>query len=65
MMYILRAGEAPTGRWFDEKVDFVADFKMAFGYPAPAPSYIAISGDADDTDSASEALIAGIMFGDE
>lgn len=65
MMYILRSGDAPTGRWFDEKVDFVTDFEMAFGYPAPRPSYIAISGDADDTNSASEALIAGILFGDD
>lgn len=65
MMYILRPGDAPTGRWFDEKVDFVADFETAFGYPAPSPSHIAISGDADDTESTSAAFIASIMFGDE
>ena len=50
---------------FDEKVDFIADFEAAFGYPAPAPSYIAISGDADDTESVSEASIVGIIFGNE
>ena len=65
MMYILRPVDAPIGRWFDEKVDFIADFEAAFGYPAPAPCYIAISGDADDTESVSEASIVGIMFGNE
>ena len=65
MIYILCPGDAPTGRWFDERVDFAADFEMAFGFAAPAPSNIAISGDADDTESSSAASIAGITFRDE
>ncbi len=62
MIHILRSGDAPTGRWFSETIDFAADFENAFGYPAPAPIYIAISADADDTEGASVALIADIRF---
>ncbi len=62
LINILRSGDAPTGRWFSETIDFAADFENAFGYPAPAPIYIAISADADDTEGASVALIADIRF---
>ena len=62
VIYILRPGNAPTGRWFSETIDIAADFERAFGYPAPAPIYIAISADADDTDGSSVALIADIRF---
>ena len=62
VMFILRPGNAPTGRWFDEKVDIAADFERAFDYPAPAPTFIAVSADADDTKSRSVALIADITF---
>lgn len=64
VMYILRPGDAPTGRWFKERVDIAADFERAFGYPAPAPMYISVSADADDTESSSAALVADIMFSD-
>ncbi len=64
MMIILRSSDAPVGRWFSESVDFAADFERAFGYPAPAPSHVAISGDADDTDGMSQALITDITFDD-
>lgn len=62
VIYVLRSGNAPTGRWFSETIDIAADFERAFGYPAPAPIYIAISADADDTESNSVALIADIRF---
>ena len=62
VIYILRSGNAPTGRWFNETIDIAADFERAFDYPAPAPIYIAISADADDTESSSVALIADIRF---
>ncbi len=62
VMFILRPGDVPTGRWFTEKIDILADFELAFGYPAPAPSYIAVSADADDTSSRSRGAIAEIVF---
>ena len=62
VIYILRSGDVPTGRWFSETIDIAADFENAFGYPAPAPIYIAISADADDTEGSSVAVIAHIRF---
>ena len=62
-MIILRSGDSPTGRWFTEQIDFAADFERAFNYKSPAPSYIAVSGDADDTRAQCVALIAEIAFG--
>ena len=34
---------------FDHQIDVWADFIDRFGCPPPAPSYIAISADSDDT----------------
>ncbi len=63
-MCILRSGDMPTGRWLTERIDVAGDFERAFGDPAPAPIYLAVSADADDTESSSTAMIADIMFGD-
>lgn len=59
---VLRPGDAATGGWVAESVDLAADFKMVFGYPAPAPVQIAISGDSDDSNSRSVAEITDIVF---
>lgn len=61
-MIILRSGDAPTGQWFTEQIDFAADFERAFNYRAPAPAYVAVSADADDTMEQSLALITDIAF---
>ena len=61
-MIILRPGHAPTGQWFTEEIDFAADFERAFNTRAPAPAYIAVSADADDTMGQSLALITDIAF---
>ena len=61
-MVILRSGDAPTGQWFTEQIDFAADFERAFNARAPAPAYVAVSADADDTIGQSLALIADIAF---
>ncbi len=62
-MVILRSGDAPTGQWFGEQIDFATDFERAFNDHAPAPTYVAVSGDADDTMGQSLALIVDIVFG--
>lgn len=49
MMIVLRNGSAESGRWYQEQVDFAADFARVFGHPAPAPSFIALSADSDDS----------------
>ncbi|MEX2644230.1 MAG: DUF3047 domain-containing protein [Acetobacterales bacterium] len=59
---VLRSGDAPTGMWFEERVDLAADFVASFGYPAPDPTRIAVSADSDDTASRSVAEIEGLVF---
>ena len=61
-MVILRSGDAPTGQWFSEQIDFATDFERAFNVRAPAPAYVAVSADADDTMGQSLALITDIAF---
>ena len=63
VLVTLRPGAAPTGRWFAESVDPVADYERAFGTPAPTPTHVAVSADTDDTMSRSLAWIADLVFG--
>ena len=61
-MIVLRPGDTPKGRWFEESVDLAADFETAFGYSAPPAAYVAVSADFDDTMGSSMALIGDIML---
>ena len=65
MMIILRDGTTETGQWFDEKIDFASDFRMAFGFAAPLPEALAVSGDADDSQGRSLGVVAHLAFADE
>ncbi len=60
---VLRSGIETTGRWFMEEIDFAADFKKAFGYSAPQPAFLMISGDSDDTARRGVGVIADFVFG--
>ena len=62
VMIVLRDGHAPTGQWFMERIDYARDFEMAFGTPPPSPSFIAVSGDADDTWGRSAGTVANLAF---
>ncbi len=62
VLIVLRKAGAPTGEWLSETVDIAADYRRAFGQEPPAPSFIAVSGDTDDTKQSSEARIADIHF---
>jgi Protein of unknown function (DUF3047) len=62
-MRVLRPADSPTGEWFEERVDLVADYREAFGEDLPDPTQIAISADTDDTRSTSRALVKGLAFG--
>lgn len=59
---ILRSQDEPLGAWRDEQVDVRHDFELAFGYPAPAPAYIALSADMDATGGLSRAEIRSLQF---
>ena len=59
---ILRGGEAPLGQWVAEEIDFVANYRRAFGSEPPAPAFVAISADSDDTGSRISGALAGLAF---
>jgi hypothetical protein len=59
---VLRDGRAPLGTWTSERVDPAADYAAAFGAPAPPPTHIAISADADDLGGRSLGWIADLAF---
>ena len=59
---VLRSRDDAVGRWFREDIDFVADFEKVFGYRPPAPAFLAISADSDDTGSRTVGAVAEIAF---
>jgi hypothetical protein len=59
---VLRRGDGPVDRWFTEQVDFVTDFRKVFGYAPPAPTFVAISADSDDTGGRIFGTITGLGF---
>lgn len=63
-MVVLRGVGAPTGEWFMEKIDCAMDYRAAFGEDPPKPSFIAISGDSDETKSIAAGSIAALAFSD-
>ncbi len=48
-MIFLRMGGEQTGRWVEESVDILADYRRAFGEDPPATASLAIMNDSDDT----------------
>ena len=59
---ILRPAQAPTGRWFEERVDLAAEWRTAFGGEPPPLQEIAIGTDADDTQARFSAMVERIRF---
>lgn len=59
---VLRQADSPRGRWLEERVDLAADWRAAFGGPAPPLQEIAIGTDVDDTASRLAAAVGGIRF---
>jgi len=60
---VLRAGDAPTGVWLEERVHPADDYRRAFGAdPAGPPLQLAVGADSDDTASECLAFVANIRF---
>jgi len=59
---ILRTNASPSGTWFSEKMDLLADFEAAFGHPPEALLYIAVSADSEDTEERSVGLVRNLGF---
>lgn len=65
VIFILRPASTVTGQWLREKIAVAGDFERAFGYPGPAPAYVLVSADADDTRARSLGWVADMLFTDE
>ncbi len=61
-MIVLRDGDAPTGVWFSESRDLVADYRAAFGEDPPDRGIIALAADSEDTQTRSRAAVRGLRF---
>jgi hypothetical protein len=56
-MIFLRMGDEQKGRWVEETVDIVADYRLAFGEDPPARASLAIMNDSDDTGQSSVSYV--------
>ena len=56
----LERGPVKTGRWVEESVDILADYRKAFGVDPPASANIAIMNDSDNTGEKSVSYVSTI-----
>jgi hypothetical protein len=56
----LERGPGKVGQWVDEEVDFLADYRRAFGEDPPATAGLGIMDDSDNTGEASTSYLAFI-----
>lgn len=61
-IYVLRTAAAPTGTWLSESVDLAADYRRAFGSPAPPVRAVGVSSDADSLHARTFGMIKDIAF---
>lgn len=61
-MVVLRSGPADVGRWVSESRDVAADFRDAFGQPAPPISGVAVSADTDQTHESVTAWFGDLLL---
>lgn len=60
---ILQKGKERAGRWVDESVHLLDDYRRAFGTPPPAVAGLAIMSDTDNTGESASAYIDFIEVG--
>ncbi|MBL7050519.1 MAG: DUF3047 domain-containing protein [Nitrospira sp.] len=49
MMILLQYGGENTGKWFEQEVDVLEDYRKAFGEEPPAVASLAVMNDSDNT----------------
>ena len=54
---ILEQGTSNIGRWQDENIDIIEDYRKAYGSPPPAIANIAIMNDSDNTGESSVSFL--------
>jgi hypothetical protein len=60
-LLVLRAGTAEVGRWVEEEVNLLEDYRRAFGTEPPATATIAIMNDSDNTGEAATSYVDYIL----
>lgn len=61
-MVVLQQGNTDIGRWVQEKVNILKDYRAAFGAAPPAEASIAIMSDSDNTGESATAFIDDIKL---
>jgi hypothetical protein len=62
MMVLLRQGESEVGKWVDEEVDILSDYRKAFGQDPPRLARLAVMNDSDDTGERSVSYLEYIQL---
>ena len=62
-MVIRRAGTNDIGRWVEERVNILDDYRSAFGEDPPSEASLAIMTDSDNTEENGVAFVDFIMLG--
>lgn len=61
-MVVLRSGDGDAGRWVEERVDVLEDYRRLFGGDPPRLRFIAVMTDTDDTAGYAEASYDDLAF---
>jgi hypothetical protein len=61
-LLIRRAGPAEAGKWVEEEVNILADYRLAFGAEPPAKASIAVMNDSDNTGESSTSYLDYILI---
>lgn len=61
-MIVVESGNRHVGQWRNERRDFAADFRAAFGEDAPPVSGIALAADTDNTGESVTAFFGDVLF---
>ncbi|MGQ0512495.1 MAG: DUF3047 domain-containing protein [Betaproteobacteria bacterium] len=61
-MLVADSGPARLGQWVAHERDVGADFRAAFGQPAPAVTSVILSADTDNTGESAESWFGDVVF---
>lgn len=63
-LVVLRSGASETGKWVEESVDILDDYRAAFGADPPREARLAIMSDADNTGGRTAGCLDWIELGE-
>ena len=56
-MVVLQAGDENAGKWIEQEINIIDDYKRAFGEAPPVTGGLAIMNDSDNTKESSVSYI--------